>query len=47
MADHLYAQCQNAGIKFYRKPLSSNGKMKGFSFDDKWKLVINTEIEPD
>lgn len=47
IAEHLYRQCLLAGINFYRKPLSSQGKVKGFSFDEKWKIIINTEIEPD
>jgi predicted transcriptional regulator of viral defense system len=47
IAEHLYNQSKNAKIKFYRKPLSSNGGKKGFAFDEKWKLIINTEIEPD
>lgn len=47
LAGHLYNQCKEANIKFYRKPLSLNGKTKGFYYDEKWKLIINTEIEPD
>jgi predicted transcriptional regulator of viral defense system len=47
LAEKLYNQCKASEIKFYRKPLSSNGEKKGFAFDEKWKLIINTEIEPD
>lgn len=47
LAEQLYHQCKISKIKFYRKPLSSNGEKKGFAFDEKWKLIINTEIEPD
>lgn len=47
MASHLYNQCKEAKIKFYRKPLATYGKTKGFSSDEKWKVIINTEIEPD
>ncbi len=47
LAQHLYNQCKTAGIKFYRKPLKESGKSKGFPFDKKWKIIINTEIESD
>ena len=45
IADHLYSKCMEAKIKFHRKPLKASGKIKGFSSDDKWKVIINTEIE--
>lgn len=47
LTEQLYNQCKLSKIKFHRKPLSSNGEKKGFAFDEKWKLIINTEIEPD
>lgn len=47
LADHLHRECLKAKIKFYRKPLSAQGKLKGFASDEKWKVIINTDIEPD
>lgn len=47
MADHLYNKCMEAKINFYRKPLKTSGKLKGFSSDDKWKVIVNTKIELD
>lgn len=45
IASHLYNECLKAKLKFYRKPLKASGKVKGFPSDEKWKLIINTEIE--
>jgi predicted transcriptional regulator of viral defense system len=47
IATHLYNQCKAAKIKFYRKPVMASGKTKGFNSDNKWKVIINTDIEPD
>ena len=33
--------------KFLRIPLKSAAPVKGYSYNDKWKIVINTEIETD
>lgn len=45
IADHLYNKCIEANIKFHRKPLKASGKTKGFTSDERWKVIINTEIE--
>lgn len=45
LAAHLYESCKKGKIKFYRKPLKASGKLKGFPFDEKWKIIINTQIE--
>ena len=47
LAEHLYNQCKEAKIKFYRKPLKESTEKKGFPFDEKWKIIINAEIEID
>lgn len=47
IADNLYNQCKALKIKFNRKTLSASGEKAGFPYDEKWKLIINTEIEPD
>lgn len=45
LAEQLYLTCKKEKIKFYRKPLKASGKVKGFTFDEKWKIIINTDIE--
>lgn len=45
LAEQLYLSCKKEKIKFYRKPLKASGKVKGFPFDEKWKIIINTDIE--
>ncbi len=47
IAAHLYDLCVKEEIKFYRKPLLASGGTKGFPSDEKWKVIINTDIEPD
>ncbi len=47
LANHLYNKSIEAGLVFFRIPLKASGKTKGFSSDDKWKVIVNTEIEID
>ena len=47
LATHLYEESQNTKLNFFRIPLKASGKTKGFPFDEKWKIIINTEIEID
>jgi predicted transcriptional regulator of viral defense system len=47
IANHLFEQTQNANLNFFRTPLKNNVSVKGFLTDEKWKVVINTEIEID
>lgn len=47
IADHLYEKSQKEGVKFYRIPLKTASPTKGFSSDEKWKVIINAEIEID
>jgi predicted transcriptional regulator of viral defense system len=47
IAEQLYNTCLQAELKFNRKPLSESGEKKGFPFDEKWKMIINTEVESD
>jgi spore germination protein YaaH len=47
LADKLYSLCKKAGIKFYLIPLKTSGKKDKEKINAKWKLVINTEIEPE
>lgn len=47
LADYLYTQCMIAEIPFFRTPLRTSYKTKGFPTDDRWKIIINTTIEID
>lgn len=45
IATHLYNEAKKANIKFQNIRLKASGKSKGFPLDEKWKIIINTEIE--
>lgn len=45
IASHLYNEAIKANIKFQRIMLKAPGKMNGFPLNEKWKIIINTEIE--
>ena len=45
LAEQLYETCKKEKLKFYRKPLKASGKVKGFPYDEKWKIIINSNIE--
>jgi len=47
LAEKLYHTCLLAELKFNRKPLSESSEKKGFPFNERWKLIINTEVEAD
>ncbi len=47
IADRIFSLCKKAGIKFYLIPLKASGKKNKEVLSEKWKLMINTEIEPD
>lgn len=47
ISEALYDTCIKANLKFNRKPLSESGEKKGFPFDEKWKVIINSKVEPD
>ncbi|MCC6767942.1 MAG: hypothetical protein IT240_02765, partial [Bacteroidia bacterium] len=47
LADALYQESKKAGLSFYRVPLKAKGPDKGLPTDEKWKIIINTEIEVD
>jgi predicted transcriptional regulator of viral defense system len=46
-AERLYKQSQKTGVNFYRIPLKTSAPMKGFPADEKWKVIVNTEIDID
>lgn len=47
LADKLYRECRKAGLTFYKIPLKASGDKKSGLINEKWKIVINTEIEID
>jgi hypothetical protein len=38
---------QRAKLKFFRVPLKTAKETKGYSSENRWKVVVNTEIELD
>ncbi|MBK8349113.1 MAG: hypothetical protein IPL08_16415 [Saprospiraceae bacterium] len=47
LANALYDVVFNAGLKFYRIPLKASGKVAGFSSENRWQVIVNTEIDID
>lgn len=44
---HLYEVSQKSGFDFFRIPLKTSAVKKGYPSDQKWKVIVNTEIEID
>jgi predicted transcriptional regulator of viral defense system len=47
LADKLYAESQKLKKDFFRQPLKAGLEKTGFPTDERWKIVINTDIEID
>ncbi len=47
LADALFQTLERVGAKLFRIPLKASTPIKGFSSDERWKVIINTEIEID
>lgn len=47
LADELYKKCQINKLTFFRTPLRTAHKTKGAPSDERWKIIINAEIEMD
>lgn len=47
LADSLYEILIQNKAKMFRVPLKASAPTKGFSSDERWKVIINTEIEID
>ena len=47
LANALYTALQNDKAPFFRTPLKASAVTKGFTADEKWKVIINTTIELD
>jgi len=44
---HLYKVSQKAELDFFRIPLKTSVIKKGYPSDERWKVIVNTEIEID
>jgi predicted transcriptional regulator of viral defense system len=47
LADALYQAVKNEKLTLYRIPLKPSSGTKGFFSDNRWKVIVNTEIEID
>lgn len=47
LADALYYTMEKHPLSCYRIPLKASGATKGFSSENRWKVIVNTEIEID
>lgn len=47
LADALFDAMKREGLNLFRIPLKAAKETKGFSSDNRWKVIVNTEIEVD
>ncbi len=47
LADVLYEVMKKHPLNCFRIPLKASGATKGFSSENRWKVIVNTEIEID
>ncbi|MBC7778295.1 MAG: type IV toxin-antitoxin system AbiEi family antitoxin [Phycisphaerae bacterium] len=47
LADALYDAMEKHPLNCFRIPLKASGVTKGFSSENRWKVIVNTEIEID
>ena len=47
LAEKLYTESQKLKKEFFRQPLKAGIEKIGFPKDDRWKIIINTDIEID
>lgn len=47
LADRLFESLKGSGSRLYRIPLKTSGKANGHNQDNRWKVIVNTEIEID
>jgi len=45
LANALYIALQNHDTPLFRIPLKASASSKGFASDERWKVIVNTEIE--
>lgn len=47
LADALYSALQKINTPLFRIPLKASATVKGFIADERWKVIVNTDIEID
>ena len=47
LAEALFQTLERVGAKLFRIPLKASAPKKGFSSDERWKIIVNAEIEID
>lgn len=47
LADSLFGAMEKEKLSFFRIPLKAAKETKGYSSDNRWKVIVNTEIEID
>lgn len=47
LADELFGIVKQNKLNYFRIPLKASKPTKGFSSDNRWKVIVNTEIERD
>lgn len=47
LADKLYLEAQKLNKKIFRQPLKSGEVKTGFQMNEKWKVIVNIDIEID
>ena len=47
LANKLFEASQKNGLVFFRIPLKASAPVKGYSSDNRWKVIVNAEIEID
>lgn len=47
LADKLYSESKNLKKDFFRQPLKAGKEKTGFPTNERWKIIINTDIEID
>jgi len=47
LSNALYTVLQQKEVTFFRTPLKASSLIKGFPSNERWKVIVNTEIEID
>ena len=47
LSNELFAASQRNGVKFFRIPFKASAPYKGFCSGNRWKVIVNIEIEMD
>jgi hypothetical protein len=47
LADSLFEMMKKENLSFFRIPLKASKDAKGYSSENRWKVIVNTDIETD